>query len=435
MKLNWFSPLPPALTGIAEYTANLLPCLCSKAEVTLWTDQDTWDAALERHCEVRRFHCASVPWKDVNRADLSVFHLGNNRDFHDRIWQVSRMHAGAVVVHDLRLQDFFWGALSRKPGGPSEYIALMDHVYGAAGASAARQFVDGTQTLDSLILSFPLTEAVVENALGVVVHTQGGFNLVSSHTQASLAYLPLPYPAAPDATFQAWNRRRNRPARAPFQLVVLGHIGPNRRIISLLQALGSLPAKNDFRLQVYGIVWDEAHVRDKIREYGVEQLVTLHGFTPQLDDAIADADLAINLRFPSMGEASGSQLQLWDHALPSIVTRTGWYAELPEAAVSFVEIDREIEDLRQHLGAFSRDPEAFAKMGENGRAALIAQHSPAMFVEGLMAFLERTLAQRPARAFTKCAGDAADGMKSWMSQGVLDRAAESLAGSIGHFLP
>ena len=440
MKLNWFSPLPPAPTGIAEYTGTLLPWLCSKADVTLWTDQDSWDGALERHCEVRRFTSAAVPWRDVNRADLSVFHLGNNRDFHDGIWQVSRVHAGVVVVHDLRLQDFFWGAFSRKPGGSSEYIALMEHVYGAAGASAARRFLDGTQTLDSLCLSYPLTEAVVGNALGAVVHTQGGFHLVSSlgssHFQAGLAYLPLPYPAASDGTFKAWNTRRNRPARPPFQLVLLGYINPNRRIIGLLQALGSLPAKNDFRLRVYGPVWDEAHVREKIREYGLERQVTLHGYTPasRLDDAIADADLAINLRFPTMGEASMSQLQVWDHSLPSIVTRTGWYAELPDDAVSFVEIEREIEDLRQHLTAFSSNPEAFAKLGENGRAVLLAQHSAAAYVEGLLAFLEKTLARRPARAFTKTAGEAADGMKAWMSRGVLVRAAESIAGRIGDFI-
>ncbi len=437
MKLNWFSPLPPAPTGIAEYTGTLVPWLCQKAEVTLWTDQESWDRVLERYCEVRRFDCRSVPWRDVNRADLSVFHLGNNRDFHDGIWQVSRAHAGVVVVHDLRLQDLFWGAFARKPAGSAEYIRLMEHVYGADGGSAARRFVEGTQSLDSLCLSYPLTEAVVENALGVVVHTRGGFDLVSAHCQASLAFLPFPYPAAPDSAFEVWSARRNRPARPPFQLVLLGYINPNRRIISLLQALGSLPGKSDFRLRVYGPIWDEAHVREKVREYGLERLVTLNGYTPasQLDDAIADADLAINLRFPTMGEASMSQLQVWDHALPSIVTRTGWYAELSDDAVSFVEIDREIEDLRRHLTVFSSDPESFARLGENGRAALLEQHSPAAYVESLVGFLEKTLAQRPARAFTKAAQDAAEGMKGWVSAGVLDRAAESIAGSIGHFLP
>ena len=48
MKLNWFSPLPPAKTGIADYTLGLLPALSKQAEVVLWTDQSSWDRALER---------------------------------------------------------------------------------------------------------------------------------------------------------------------------------------------------------------------------------------------------------------------------------------------------------------------------------------------------------------------------------------------------
>ena len=39
MRLNWFSPLPPARTEIANYTVRLLPALCASCDVTLWTDQ------------------------------------------------------------------------------------------------------------------------------------------------------------------------------------------------------------------------------------------------------------------------------------------------------------------------------------------------------------------------------------------------------------
>src|SRR5205823_5114350 len=121
-----------------------------------------------------------------------------------------------------------------------------------------------------------------------------------------------------------------------------------------------------FRLHMYGSLADEYNLRSAIRRYALDRLVTIHGYVPSLDQAIADADLAINLRFPSMGEASLSQLQIWDHALPSIVTRTGWYATLSPDTVLFVDVEREIEDLKRHITAFADDPEAFAKLGENG---------------------------------------------------------------------
>lgn len=51
---------------------------------------------------------------------------------------------------------------------------------------------------------------------------------------------------------------------------------------------------------------------------------------------LAHSDMALNIRYPSMEEASFSQLRIWEHALPAIVTRVGWYATLPEDVVFFV---------------------------------------------------------------------------------------------------
>jgi len=45
MKLNWFSPLAPARSEIAHYTARTVAALRGHAEVTLWTDQAKWDSA------------------------------------------------------------------------------------------------------------------------------------------------------------------------------------------------------------------------------------------------------------------------------------------------------------------------------------------------------------------------------------------------------
>src|SRR5579859_1494447 len=119
MKLNWFSPLLPARSGIANFTSHLMPALAARAEVTLWTDQAEWDSALETHARVRRYEGESIPWPDVNQAEMSVYHLGNNPTFHHSIWQLSRKHPGIVVLHDLRLQDFF-GEIFRERNQPAE---------------------------------------------------------------------------------------------------------------------------------------------------------------------------------------------------------------------------------------------------------------------------------------------------------------------------
>ena len=145
MRLDWFSPLPPAPTDIARSMAQLLPALAARAEVRLWTDRDEWDPALEELAEVRRYRADQVPWEELNRSDLCIYHLGNAKEFHAAIWSVSRRHSGLVVLHD-----------------PERY---------------------------------PLTSLALENALGVLVHSRPAFDALAERNRWPVIHAPLPCPA------------------------------------------------------------------------------------------------------------------------------------------------------------------------------------------------------------------------------------------------
>ena len=92
MKLNWFSPLPPARTEIGHHTARILPALSRHAEVVLWTEQQQWDTGLEKYARVRTFDPEELSWRELNRADLTFYNIGNNADFHLKILQASRSY-------------------------------------------------------------------------------------------------------------------------------------------------------------------------------------------------------------------------------------------------------------------------------------------------------------------------------------------------------
>jgi hypothetical protein len=91
-----------------------------------------------------------------------------------------------------------------------------------------------------------------------------------------------------------------------------------------------------------------------------------------------------------MGEASGSQLHLWQYALPSLVTRTAWYETLPENTVAFVRPDHESEDIEAHLAAFLAEPEKYRELGRNGQRYVAEKHSLAAYAEGLLEIAART---------------------------------------------
>jgi glycosyltransferase involved in cell wall biosynthesis len=424
MKLNWFSPLPPAATDIAHFTTRVLPALSSRADVILWTDQTDFDPNLNRLASVQKYEPDRVKWEELNRADACIYNLGNNPLFHGAIWQLARRHAGIVILHDTRLHHFFDGLYRVQWRDLPGYLAMMEYYYAAEGIrDAADCFRNEARNINEMAEKYPLTEHALENSLGVVVHTQDAFDQLSESNTRPVAYLPLPFAASPPKRLAAGYRpprenvrlrgsRSGEPGGAgggTCRLVMFGYIARNRRLEAVLQALSEMPERHRFHLDVFGEILDnEKEIKAQIRELGLKSLVTLHGFAPEreLDEALSQADLAINLRYPTMGEASGSQLRIWAHALPSLVTRVGWYAALPDDAVAHVRTDEdargteplavasgstrtnEIDDIQTILRAFLDDPARFAAMGQKGRAILEEQHSPEMYASGLIEFVE-----------------------------------------------
>ncbi len=115
---------------------------------------------------VRRFRPDAVPWAEVQRADLSVYHLVGDPRWCGAIGRVSREHPGVVV--------------------------LYEHDPGAVAAT--------------------------EGALGVLVHTRAGHDTLRTAAQWPLAYQPLDPSPAPESYVEALlrlceeaRRRRTRP--------------------------------------------------------------------------------------------------------------------------------------------------------------------------------------------------------------------------------
>ncbi|HXN45258.1 MAG TPA: hypothetical protein VN893_01370, partial [Bryobacteraceae bacterium] len=85
MTVGFFSPLPPARTGVAEYSAALI-------------------AALSKHCEVR---------VGDSGAGVCLYHVGNN-PLHAEIYRQALERPGVVVLHDAVLHHLLLGCLDRQ---------------------------------------------------------------------------------------------------------------------------------------------------------------------------------------------------------------------------------------------------------------------------------------------------------------------------------
>src|SRR3954470_18173052 len=87
MRIAWFSPLPPDRSGIAAYSADLVPRLAQTHGIETFSaataHQFLWTA--RRH-----------PY------DLVVYQLGN-APCHDAMWGYLAAFPGLVVLHDARV--------------------------------------------------------------------------------------------------------------------------------------------------------------------------------------------------------------------------------------------------------------------------------------------------------------------------------------------
>ena len=376
LKLNLFSPLPPLHSEIGNHTLTVAAALQELADVTLWTPQ-TEPPILDLDVPVTSYDPAAMDWPLLNRADANIYNIGNNATFHRSIFEIARICPGIVVLHDTRLQHFF-ARYSETPGADRAfYLDSIKRSHGMPALRDAQRWLAGEESLDTLVERYPMTLAAVDPALAVVVHNEEEQRSLSGQMRTPVFYQPLAFAAGPVPD--------RRPPNGTLRLVVFGFLGPNRRLGPILDVIASLPDP-DVLLDVYGALEEPEPVDAQIARLGLVGRVRRHGFVPEaeLQAALARADCAINLRYPSMGEASASQLRIWDMALPSIVTRTGWYATLPENAVFFVEPEQELETLAAHLEALRRDPARFRLAGLRGRAILEQQHTPAGYAASLL---------------------------------------------------
>ena len=175
MRLNWFCPLPPARTDVAEYCRRILPELGAAFDLTLWTSQETWDPALERYGQVRRFSPSDIQADPGAHTGLNFYHLGNNTEHHADIWEASRQIPGVVVLHDLSVLEFVVQYhLVRTRQSRETLDELLQRVYGEEAVELYREHERGLIPIGYLCQRFPFTQYVCQNARGILKSLAGG---------------------------------------------------------------------------------------------------------------------------------------------------------------------------------------------------------------------------------------------------------------------
>jgi hypothetical protein len=390
----WFSPVPPGRTDVARYSARVIPHLAQLIDLDVVRPD-----GMPEGRDLLSSPIGNLNIRELNASRICVYNVGNNPVFHGQILQMAMRHPGIVVLHDRSMQDLCYAILGNPLNGDydaSSYRAAMSRWYGRKGSEAARSASGGEMPVSQLSQEFPLFEVALQRALGAVTHNpEVAEEIAERFPGMPVATLHLPY----DQQMSTRSAHTLGPDR-PIRLVMFGYLNPNRRLCEFLRAWAQSPWKDRFELDLAGEMNNGPEARAVMTETGLCAQIRDHGFLPdhQLDVLISQAHLVLNLRNPTMGEASGSQLRIWANGAASVVSDTGWYRQLPEGSVLRIGTDNEHCDLLRLLEDLAEYRVDLSGIGRRG-AECLAACDPSTYASSLFQWLE----EERGRMFTRWA--------------------------------
>ncbi len=391
LRLAYFSPLPPARSGIADYSAELLPHLSQHANITLFTDSPNLSTP---HSPLStRYPTAAYPamrWQ----FDLVLYHMGNS-EHHQAIYQTLIRYPGVVVVHDVFIHQLVAHSTVGQ-GNYAAYLREMGFAGGIEGVREANAIRAGYG--EHRLFEMPLTERLVRTSLGLIAHSHYAADLLKSQ-QPRCPVEVIPAPIA----IQNGRSRHGRPRRHELGLVEetvifasMGQVTQNKQANQLLRVFQQLHRENENTFLLFiGEVLPEVNLEASTHELGLEGAVGTIGYVDSLTefvDWIQTADVIVNLRHPTVGETSATALRGLAAGRPLVVYDHGWYHELPDTvALKVPPLDDAalLDALRTLAGSAGQRQQ----MGDAAADYARKQHHPAKVAQHYATFLHNLIAR------------------------------------------
>ncbi len=381
MRVAFFSPMPPAKSGIADYSAALIERLRCHAEIDVFNRQP-----------------ASF---DPARYDVTLYQVGNN-PHHEFVYRMALQHPGIVVLHEATLHHLVDYMLIRK-GDWDGYLREAEY----DGGPAARAYALRVRALEvgPDYAGVPMTRRLLESALGVIVHSQ---EMVGAMRKAGFCgpVKRIPHGAWTGAAKGGDYRERLHIEQGAPLIGIFGFLKPYKRIPECLRAFRRL-LREEPRAKM--ILVGEAHpdfpIASLIHAHGLSENVCVLGFAAPEDFTgyMAACDIVLNLRYPTVGETSGTLLRALGLGKPVFVSDVGSFRELPEDVCLKVSVDAGEEDeLFEFLNLLVLRRDLAHALGEQARRWVERECSWTAVAEKYAAFLESVVRQTGTARTPRC---------------------------------
>lgn len=373
MRLAFVSPMPPARSGIADYSAALV-------------------RELERLVQVEVIAEAAAGF-DASRFDVALYQVGNNPD-HGFVYEMALRSPGVVVLHEANLHHLL-ADLTIRRGDWDAYLREAEYNGGAEALARAERVRSREAGPD--YHGLPMTRRILERARALVVHSRAVEEAVrATGFRGPLARIPHGA-GTPEADRWAY---RERLGLGPSTLLIgiFGFLKPYKRVPEALRAFRRLlklePAA---RMILVGEPHPDFPVHSLIRTLGLEASVQVLGYAP-IEDFVgymAACDIVLNLRYPTVGESSGSLLRALGLGKPVLVSDVGAFRDLPDDVCLKVPVDgAEEAHIFEFLSLLATRPDWARELGARARQWVQRECSWDKVARAYASFLEDVISGR-----------------------------------------
>lgn len=416
MRLAFFSPVPPAPTGIADYAIDVLRLLAPGHAIDVAHDQETVDrGALPAGVGVR--HASELAAAHAERPyDLAIYQMGNG-DAHRYMYPFLARLPGLLVLHDLvlhhaRARTFLDSAEARayaaEPGSPEraaaaqsrldEYRAELEHGYPGRGGDILAAQLNTSGTL--LPYAYPLFRLPVEASRLTACHNEFMVAAVRDEVPGSDPVRIPMMMEAPAVATEAVRALRARLGITPDDFVVgsFGLLTREKRIDTVARAVARAQAfLPRLRLLLVGPVPDRTVLDRRLESLGVRGCTIVTGRVPL--DALAThmeaADLVAHLRYPTARETSAALLRVLAQGRPAVISDLEHLSDIPADAVVRTAVDDEEGEMTRAILRLADNAGRRAQLGRRAAEFVREAHSAARCREGYRVAIEEAVRRHP----------------------------------------
>lgn len=380
-RLAFFSPLPPAKTGIAKYSIRLLKALSDWYDIDCYHDQPLVDrTTLSQSLNVFHFHqfpCFVSPKK----YNLILYQLGNSMH-HSFVYYLMHYYPGLVDLHDVNIHHLIAHVHSTDPID-NGYARWMEKVWGNQGKRLGSMSKLGIYSEIQNFL-FPLTPVMMENCKGLIVHSQFAKTWIQDLVDRSIPLFLSHPPCDVQTTLNEKERAKLKQKlgfqKTDFLCCAFGEVLEKKGCYELVSAFKNLKDRiPQVKLVFVGHKPEYISLIRQTESETTQDNTVVTGYVTDevYQDFLRTCDIGFNLRYPSVGETSQTLLELMACGKAVFVSDYHQASEIPNNAVIKIKVGQESSKMIIHqLISLIEDPSRIKKIGQNARNYIKNNHNP-----------------------------------------------------------